>query len=360
MSYHPSPLDALKYAAAQSESTVSWTLDHIGGAASMTDALESEIEPAVDAINSLATSIRRVLAPHVESREDWFTYGDGRPVLTHLSVEEHSFTHLWHPDPRHEPPPPTTLKIPTGVDVPATRSITVSYELPSKMTISAGNEVLAQSGKGNAEVMEELRAQTNVENTQGLIDSEEYLNELAPGRASGLSPSVDQLKDYIAHVAERRESMPERLFDLRSKIIVARDESLRAEPWQMFVKDIRGFTSDGRPGGTLSLPNAEAKEMFGLRLALELAAEAGNESDVKETVNDYFSMIREPDQLMLVAFAALDSLATMVLPAMYDVVENKACDYDMRTNFASTALMTWKKRLSDFGSASSSGEIDHG
>lgn len=347
----PTALDSLKYAVAEAEATIGWATDHIGGAEGMTDALEEEISPAQEGLHALASELRSALAPHVKDRADWFIYSDGRPLQTEVSVGKHSYSHLWHPNPLHEVPPSYETQIPTGLEVPAYRAATISYELPSKIIVRVGDEVIAEAGRGDAEVIEAWRNQPQVVALRDQANNLEDL-EAASGERHGLSlsPSVDQLRAVIQRIEESRASQPERIFDLRTKIIIARDEALQAEPWSSFVTDIPAFTRNGEPAGSMGVPTITAKEMFGTRLALEIAAEAGNEDDVQDTLSEYFSMIREPDQMMLVAMAALSTMGTMVLPALFEVAEEKASNWDIRVNFADTARHTWTKRIRDFDS----------
>ncbi|MET8314833.1 hypothetical protein ABZU78_12000 [Rhodococcus erythropolis] len=347
----PTALDSLKYAVAEAEITIEWAIDHIGGAEGMTDALEEEISPAQEGLHALATTLRSALAPHVKDRADWFTYSDGRPLLTEVTVGNHTYSHLWHPNPFHDVPPTRNITVPTGLEVPAHRSATISYELPSKIIIRAGDEIIAEVGRGDAEVIDAWR---NRPQEIALRDHAKTIEEVetARGKPHGLalSPSVEQLRSMIQRIEESRASQPERIFDLRTKIIIARDEALQAEPWSSFVTDIPAFTREGVPAGSMGVPTITAKEMFGTRLALEIAAEAGNEDDIQDTINEYFSMIREPDQMMLVAMAALSTMGTMVLPALFEVAEEKASNWDIRVNFADTARHTWTKRIRDFDS----------
>ncbi|UGQ52928.1 hypothetical protein LRL17_04115 [Rhodococcus qingshengii] len=347
----PTALDSLKYAVAEAEITIEWAIDHIGGAEGMTDALEKEISPAQEGLHALATTLRSALAPHVKDRADWFTYSDGRPLLTEVTVGNHTYSHLWHPNPFHDVPPARDISVPTGLEVPAHRAATISYELPSKIIIRAGDEVITEAGRGDTEVIAAWRNQPQV---VALRDQAKNLEDLeaVSGERHGLSlnPTVEQLRSVIQRIEESRASQPERIFDLRTKIIIARDEALQAEPWSSFVTDIPAFTRDGEPAGSMGVPTITAKEMFGTRLALEIAAEAGNEDDVQDTLSEYFSMIREPDQMMLVAMAALSTMGTMVLPALFEVAEEKASNWDIRVNFADTARHTWAKRIRDFDS----------
>lgn len=347
----PTALDSLKYAVAEAEITIEWAIDHIGGVEGMTDALEEEISPAQEGLHALATTLRSALAPHVKDRADWFTYSDGRPLLTEVTVGNHTYSHLWHPNPFHDVPPTRDITVPTGLEVPSHRAAMISYELPSKIVIRAGDEVIAEAGHGDAEVVDAWRNQPQV---VALRDQAKNLEDLeaASSEPHGLSlnPTVEQLRSVIKHIEESRASQPERIFDLRTKIIIARDEALQAEPWSSFVTDIPAFTRDGEPAGSMGFPTITAKEMFGTRLALEIAAEAGDDDDIQDTLNEYFSMIREPDQMMLVAMAALSTMGTMVLPALFEVAEEKASNWDIRVNFADTARHTWTKRIRDFDS----------
>ncbi|MFI8660127.1 hypothetical protein ACIGKR_09060 [Rhodococcus qingshengii] len=342
-------LDSMKYAVAEAENTIGWALDAISGAEHMTDALDTELEPILECLRDLVTHQRASLAPHVKDREDWFTYSDGRPLETHVSVGSYSWTHLWQPDPRAEAPISREIEIPTGLEDPEFRAATLSHELPSKMVIRIGDEVIAESGYGDADVIAALDVEPNEDRLRRHISDLADI-EAMTGKPHNLasSPSIEQLRQHVAKIEKARESQPERIFDLRTQIIIERDKAQQDEPWSSFVTDIPAYTRDGYEAGSMGIPNLEAKEMFGMRLALELSAEAGDEDDVRDTINDYFSMIREPDQMMLIAMSALSHLGTMILPAMFKVIEETAGNWDMRVHFADTARHTWTKRLADF------------
>lgn len=343
-------LDSLKYAVAEAENTIGWALDAIVGADFMTDAFDAELEPILECLRDLVSHQRASLAPHVKDREDWFTYSDGRPLETHVTVGNHTWVNLWRPDPRSEAPTSREVEIPTGLEDPEFRAATLAYELPSKMIIRVGDEIVAESGHGDADVVAALAIEPNEDRLRRHVSDLADL-EAATGKPHNLaaSPSIDQLRQHIAKIEQARNTQPERIFDLRTQIIIERDKAQQAEPWSSFVTDIPAYTRDGEPAGSfMGIPDLEAKEMFGLRLALEISAEAGDEDDVRDTINDYISMIREPDQMMLIAMSALSHMGTMILPAMFKVIEETAGNWDMRVHFADTARHTWTKRLADF------------
>jgi hypothetical protein len=68
---------------------------------------------------------------------------------------------------------------------------------------------------------------------------------------------------------------------------------------------------------------------------------------VQETFDEYFSMVREPDHLFLVAFAALDTIANHVIPALLDTLEHQASDYNSRVRLADAARNAWTARVND-------------
>ncbi|KIQ15326.1 hypothetical protein [Rhodococcus sp. MEB064] len=345
-------LDALRYAVANTEQTVDWVTDRMYDLPDATVETDGPIDMLSGGLSQLVKELKKGLAPHVRGREDWYRYSDGRPMETTVNVRDRLIiSHLWHPDPQHEPPATRTTYI--GAEEDGVK-VTVEYELPSKIRVTdTDGRVIAESGRGNAETLLSLVREPADESSRRLVQQVEDVTAL--GADPELSPSIDQMKAYIEHITERRESQPDRLFDLRGKLLVARDEALQAEPWGMFIKEIQGYTQDGEPSAVLTFPDVAAKEMFGVRLALELASQAGSESDVQETLNDYFTWIKEPGHLFLVFSAALESMATMILPAMFEIVEDKACDYDTRTNFLATAVHSWEQRLASFGGPSAEG-----
>jgi purine-cytosine permease-like protein len=56
-------------------------------------------------------------------------------------------------------------------------------------------------------------------------------------------------------------------------------------------------------------------------------------------------MVKEPDHLFLVAFAALSVIANYVMPQMLEVI--KASNWDVRVTLAAAARNAWAARVND-------------
>lgn len=350
----PTALDSLKYAVAQAESTIDWATDYIACADGMTDELEETISPAQESLHDLMSTLRSALAPHVQDRADWFIYSDGRPLQTEVTVGDCTYSHLWHPNPLHEVPAPRETQIPSGVQVPALRTATVSYELPSKIIVRVGDEVIAQAGRGDAEMVAAWRSQSQEVALVGQVGDLEEI-EAATGEAHSLSlsPSVDQLRQVITQIEQDRDSQPERLREMRAQARQARAETLAVEPWGSVLTAAPTFTGDGDLEGMLAFPTITAKEMFGTRLAFDLST-CTDDKDVNEVLVTYFDAVGEPDHMMVVATAALSTMALHVLPALLEIAEHKASNYNVRVNLADSARNAWAKRIRDFDSEENS------
>lgn len=354
----PTPLDDLLYASIRVGEEVYYGLDRLYG----TEAAELDTSEFAEPLNDIAdvpTLVNSLVYRHVDSGDPrTWRYSDGRKVTSGIEIETgHTFSHVWHPNPILDKDLNIRTETSTG-----TRTIRVRVD---------GQVIDVVDGELEPTPLQQMRELHDLApaTAQSIEQIEQLEKHVAATRGTGVHEQVgplqlvseqfnEQARAAREAVEKSRDDQTERLFEARTKLIVARDESLQQEPWSMFCKEIQGYTADGAPASTLSIPSITAKETFGLRLALELASEAGDESDVQDTVNEYFSMIREPDQMMLVAMSALTNLATFVMPQMYKAIEGKIGDYDMRVAFADTALMTWEKRLADFGGASAGDGID--
>jgi hypothetical protein len=58
-------------------------------------------------------------------------------------------------------------------------------------------------------------------------------------------------------------------------------------------------------------------------------------------------MVKEPDHLFLIAFAALSVIANHVIPQMLEVIEDQASNWDVRVTLAEAARNAWAARVND-------------
>jgi hypothetical protein len=157
----------------------------------------------------------------------------------------------------------------------------------------------------------------------------------------------DILRRRIDELEQSRHEQPTRLLDARACAEFERKKALVDEPWTAVMTGFPTVDANGELTGMLPMPTIDGKELFGTRLAFDLLGCCANEAQVQETFDEYFSMVREPDHLFLVAFAALDTIANHVLPALLDTLEHQASDYDSRVRLADAARNAWTARVND-------------
>lgn len=160
---------------------------------------------------------------------------------------------------------------------------------------------------------------------------------------------VDSLKAMIAQIEDAKSSQPKRLQEMRLRAEVARDAAWRDEPWDELWSALPGIDgATGELAGMLALPSIDAKELFGTRLAFDLAAYAGEEDSVDDIANWYFSAIKSPDHMFLIAMAALKTLAVHVLPILLEIAEERASNWDVRVNLSDASRNAWEQRVKNF------------
>ena len=90
-------LDAVKYLARRTRSTVDWTVDSMSAAICMEKNISCDLEDEFEALSQLVDDIDALLGPVALN---WDRYSDGRPVSTRTEIEfGHQYEHLWHPNP---------------------------------------------------------------------------------------------------------------------------------------------------------------------------------------------------------------------------------------------------------------------
>lgn len=345
------PLDALKYSTAYVEQQIDSALDQVIAQISdlpNSEAIERRLDPVLDELAGIKADLRSQLAPWCNSREEWFTYSDGRPLITRLPVWNTVIENLWNPNPLQEPPAPWTTSVATDVECPAYMSAEVSYETPSKIVVRAGDSVF-EAGRGNRETIDQLKAQPQLAGLENQLSIAEWVQRNSSNSDEVVQATVSQLRQYIDEIEADRQSQPKRLFDMIEAARTARKETLEAEPWDTILDAVPTVTRDGELAGILAIPHLVGKSMFGTRMAFDIASAAGDEPAVMEVLNEYFDMVRDPDNLMLVAIDALKTFALHVLPTLLGIAEQRASDWNVRVNLADAARNAWAKRISDFG-----------
>lgn len=159
----------------------------------------------------------------------------------------------------------------------------------------------------------------------------------------------DALRAMIDRIEAAKASQPERLQQMRDRTESARDASSQEEPWDDLWSALPSIDSQtGDLAGMFALPSITAKELFGTRLAFDLAAYAGDEASIDDAVNWYFSAVKSTDHLFLIAMSALKAMALHVLPILLEIAEENASNWDVRVNLSDAARKSWEQRVGNF------------
>ncbi|MGW0158464.1 hypothetical protein ACWDUN_03980 [Mycobacterium sp. NPDC003323] len=182
-------------------------------------------------------------------------------------------------------------------------------------------------------------------------------NNTTPEQVSHYSGETLRLaKELLAGIDKARDEQPARLAKARSEADEARGWSLIEEPWSTLITAIPAHDADGnRTGAALTLPSVTAKELFGARLTFDildagLADEAeGYEHDRVDTVKTrlFNELNGDTGLLFLVTMAALDTIATLVVPQMVEELETHASNYDVRVMLAEARTRSWNGRVTE-------------
>jgi hypothetical protein len=180
-----------------------------------------------------------------------------------------------------------------------------------------------------------------------------------------ISSAADEARALLDHIRKSRDEQPARLATARSEADEARGWSILEEPWETMISAVPTYNAAGeRTGDALVLPSITAKELFGARLAfdmLDAGLDTENDPERIETVkNRYFAELKgEPGLLFLVCMAALDTIASLVVPQMVDELETRASNYDVRVMLAEARAKAWRGRVSEINKvdAESDGQI---
>lgn len=164
------------------------------------------------------------------------------------------------------------------------------------------------------------------------------------------SSVLKQAHDMIAHIEKSRAEQPQRLAKARKEADEARGWAVIEEPWadQLVALPAIDKTTGERTGNALTLPSIVAKELFGARLAFDML-DCGDDFDrIDEVQNRYFTESKgDTGLLFLVAFSALSTIASVVVPRMLDDVERHGSNYDARVLLAEARAKAWRGRVSE-------------
>lgn len=170
--------------------------------------------------------------------------------------------------------------------------------------------------------------------------------------ADGLA-AVQEARERIKQIDQARNDQPALLAKARSEADEARGWSLIEEPWASLITALPAYNSAGeRTGNSLVLPSIIAKELFGARLAFDML-DAGLDAEenldrIDEVKNRYFAELQgDSGLLFLVCMAALDTIASLIVPQMVDELETHASNYDVRVMLAEARTKSWNGRVSE-------------
>lgn len=156
-------------------------------------------------------------------------------------------------------------------------------------------------------------------------------------------------RQLLAQIEEAQREQPAKLADMRRRAAIESDRCRVEEPWLDHVSAIPSYMTDGEVTelhGMLAMPSIAAKEIWGCRLAFDVVSTDRPANDV---IADYFNDIRDPEHLMLVFAAAIDTLADHIIKPMIETVETHAGDYEQRVRLADAARNAWAARITEIG-----------
>lgn len=164
---------------------------------------------------------------------------------------------------------------------------------------------------------------------------------------------LEQAHAILNRIKQSREGQPQRVAKARSEADEARGWSLIEEPWETLITALPAHDAEGnRTGNALVLPSIIAKELFAARLAfdmLDAGLDAETDPDKIDDVKQrYFELLNgDTGLLFLVCMAAIDTIATVVVPQMVDELETQASNYDVRVMLAEARTKSWNGRVSE-------------
>ena len=176
---------------------------------------------------------------------------------------------------------------------------------------------------------------------------------------------LEQARALLAQIEKARKEQPELLAKARAEADEARGWSLIEEPWESLIVALPAYNSEGqRTGNALTLPSITAKELFGARLAFDMLDAGLQDDDDPEVIENvktrYFNQLNgDTGLLFLVCMAALDTIATLVVPQMVEDLEQHASNFDVRVMLAEARTKSWNGRVSEINklNAESEGEV---
>jgi hypothetical protein len=157
------------------------------------------------------------------------------------------------------------------------------------------------------------------------------------------------LRRRIDELEAAKTSQPDRLAKARSDAEEERGWALIEEPWETLITAIPAHNSAGeRTGTAITLPSITAKELFGARLAFDML-DAGDDDDRLEAVKTrYFTELNGDTGLLFLVFAAaLDTVASLIVPQLLSEIEQSGSNYTERVRLSEACAKAWSGRVSE-------------
>jgi hypothetical protein len=159
------------------------------------------------------------------------------------------------------------------------------------------------------------------------------------------TPDLNALRRHIDEMETAKTAQPQEIADALVRRDQLRDDSLVAEPWVQLLRAVPTVDEHGDLTGMMGFPSIDAKELWGCRLAFDLAASDGDPVDV---LSDYYTRLHgNIDHLFLVQSAALATLIEGLVRPLLDELERCGSNYVARTNVAKAAENAWSVRLDE-------------
>jgi hypothetical protein len=183
-------------------------------------------------------------------------------------------------------------------------------------------------------------------NSESTSTTDMTIEEIADLAAS----AEDIMRRRIEQMKQARDEQPARLAKARIEADEARGWALIEEPWNTLVSAIPTYDAAGeRTGDSLTLPSITAKELMGARMAFDMLDCADDETGdrLEDVRTRYFAELNgDTGVLFLVCMAALDTIASVVVPQLLDDLEQSGSNYDARVMLAQARTNAWNGRVS--------------
>lgn len=172
------------------------------------------------------------------------------------------------------------------------------------------------------------------------------------------SETLQLARELLAGIERNRREQPERLAKARAEADEARGWALIEEPWETLVMAPPAVNEHGqRTGNAIALPSITAKELMGARLAFDML-DAGDTDQLDDVKTRYFAELGgDTGVLFLVCMAALDTIASIVVPQLLNDLEHHGSNYDARVMLAEARTKAWADRVHEIRDRINNGDL---